>query len=87
MRHGYAHKSFLIGSSVRDAGTFSAYLIYGDGGILQLCKLWSVESDQDEVRWPRDEVGWAQTQGQDDEGKRLIDNSCEEVGQEYHIYI
>ena len=62
----------------------SPYLVYGDGGILQLCELWNVDSGQNGVRWPQGEAEWAQMQQQDTEGARLAE-VCEETGQEYQI--
>ena len=62
----------------------SPYLVYGNGGILQLCELWSVDSGQDGVRWPQGEAEWAQRQRRDSEGVRLLE-VCEEIGQEYQV--
>ena len=37
----------------------SPFLVYGDGGVLQLCELWDENSGQGGIKWPDSEAEWA----------------------------
>ena len=62
----------------------SLFLVFGDGGVLQLCKLWDVDNDQGGIKWPDSEAEWAAYQDSNAEGQRLR-RECVETGQEFQV--
>jgi hypothetical protein len=60
------------------------FLVYGEGGILQLCELWGIDDGRDRVVWPADEVAWAQAQAGDEEVLEKL-SKCVVTNQEYEV--
>ena len=82
------HRAVIAYRRARDGKTHrmddAPYLVYGDCGILQLCELWGIDSDQDGTRWPQSDEEWSRAQTHDEEGQRLL-SECLLTGQEYKV--
>jgi hypothetical protein len=86
--HDEAHKAVIAYRRSLDGRNHkfddSPFLVYGNGGVLQLCELWGIDDGQGGIRWPVSEAEWSDAQLQDEEVQSKL-SQCVESETPYDV--